>query len=189
MIENVAPTEQQIPQQPTQQFVPQEYQPQPEVTLFEWQAPNRPFKKRKKNYYMTIAAIVFLIALILFFAGQFLPIAVVFAVAFLFYVLSAVPAETITNRITTYGIWADKSLFYWQEMGRFWYADKYGQRLLHVEIGRFPNRLTLLLGDQKEADLTGLLSQLLLQETPPPTAFDKAAAWLEKKIPLDTDAE
>src|SRR5688572_8191789 len=57
--------------------------PQQEEIVLEWDAPNRPFKKRNRQYYTTVAIIVFLISLILFFAGQFLPIAVVIAVAFL----------------------------------------------------------------------------------------------------------
>jgi hypothetical protein len=162
--------------------------PQPEKVVLEWQAANRPFKKRNRQYYTTIAIIVFLISLILFFAGQFLPIAVVIAAGFLAYVLSAVPPETITNQITTYGIRNDAHLYYWEELGRFWYTEKHKQRLLHIEVARFPHQLTLLLGDRDEEEVTVVLGTVLLQEKPLPTTFDKAAAWLQEKIPLDTDS-
>jgi hypothetical protein len=173
------------------QYFPDITPPQPEQLLLEWHAPSRPFKKRNRKYYTTIAIIVFLISLILFFAGQFLPIAVVIAVGFLSYVLSAVPPETIINQITTYGIRTDQNIYYWEEMGRFWYSEKHGQPLLHVEVARFPNQLTFLLGENQEEtqeDITFILSQVLLQEQPQPTSFDKAAAWLQEKIPLDTDS-
>jgi hypothetical protein len=173
---------------PSQQHPEGSSGPQPEMIILEWEAPNRPFKKRNRQYYTTIAIIVFLISMILFFAGQFLPIAVVIAVAFLAYVLSAVPPETIVNRITTYGIRTDNALYYWDVLGRFWFSNKYGQRLLHVEVAHFPSQLTLLLGDQSEEEVTSVLSEVLLLEKPPLTTFDKAAKWLEEKIPLDTDS-
>jgi hypothetical protein len=170
------------------QYFPEDMRPQPEQLLIEWEAPNRPFKKRNKQYYTTIAIIVFLISLILFFAGQFLPIAVVIAVGFLAYVLSAVPPEMITNHFTTYGVRTDNQIYYWDELGRFWFTQKHQQQLLHIEVARFPNQLTLLLADQDPEDIRFILSQVLLEEQPLPTGFDKAAAWLQEKIPLDTDS-
>ena len=47
----------------------------PEKTMFEWEAPSRPFKKRDRRYFATIATIIFVLAFILLFAGAFLPIA------------------------------------------------------------------------------------------------------------------
>lgn len=163
-------------------------QPLPETVLLEWQAPNRPFKKRNRQYYTTIGVIVFLICMILFFAGQFLPIAVVIAVAFLAYVLSAVPPEMVTNRITTYGVRADDNLYHWDEFGRFWFTEKYHQKLLHFEVTRFPGELTLVVTDQDEAELKDILGTVLINEKPPLGSFDKAAQWLQEKVPLDTEA-
>jgi len=171
-----------------QLHLPNATHPQPETLLLEWQAPVRPYKKRNRQYYVTIVIIVFLISLILFFAGQFLPIAVVIAVAFLGYVLSAVPPGMVTNRITTYGIRTDEALYYWEEMGRFWFSEHFGQKMVHIEVARFPNHLTLLLGDLTEENMTEILSEVLLHEKPLPTAFEKAANWLQEKIPLDPES-
>lgn len=169
----------------TEEMFPGIEKPQPEETVFEWQAPSRPFKKRNRQYYTTIIAIVFLVSLILFFAGQFLPIAVVISVAFLGYVLSSVPPQTAVNKITTYGIRVEDQLYYWMEMGRFLFDKKYDQPLFHVEIGRFPGRLTLLIGDSSNDELREILSQVLLEEKPKPTFIDKAAQWIQEKIPLE----
>lgn len=173
---------------PTEQLVPPEYRPRPEKVVIEWTAPNRPFKKRKRQYYTTLGMIVLLIGLILFFANQFMLIAVLLSVAFLAYILSSIPPETITNQITTYGIRTDQQLFYWDELGTFWYDQRHKQRILFIQVMRFPFRLTLLLGDQSEAEVTEILSQVLLQKQPPASTFDKAAAWLQEKIPLDTES-
>ncbi len=170
---------------PTPQFVPEELQPQPESVILEWVAPVRPFKKRNRQYYTTIAILVLLVSLILFLAGQFLFIAVILAFAFVNYVLSAMPPENIINRLTTYGIRSDQALYYWEEMTRFWYSEKYQSTLLHIEVARFPHHITLLLGNLTPHQVTPLLSQILLQETPKPTAFDKAARWVQENIPLE----
>ncbi len=172
----------------TPQLVAPENRPQPEQLLLDWEAPSRPFKTRNKKYYVTIGMILVLISAILFFAGQFILIAVGIAAAFLFYVLSAIPPEHARHQITTYGIRTDGQLYYWEEMGRFWYKTKQGQEVLHIEVSRFPNHLTFLFDAATQAELTDILSQILLQEEPPATSFDKAAAWLQAKIQLDPEA-
>ena len=161
--------------------------PQPEQLVYEWSAPSRPFKKRNRQYYVTIGMICTLLSLILFFAGQFLPIAVVLAAGFLAYVLSAIPPDIVTNQITTYGIRIGSDLYYWEELGRFWTQERYQQRYFSIEVSRLPGRLTLLLADQDEQALAELLSAVLLQERPLLTPYEKAAHWFEKNIPLDID--
>jgi hypothetical protein len=180
-----APTPASAP--PNTQALPTQQRPQPEELVWEWKAPNRPFKQRNKQFFMTIGIIVVLISLILFFAGQFLPIAVVISVAFLGYVLSSVPPEIAHYKFTTYGVRIDEQLYYWDEMGRFWLDSRYGQQMVHLELGRFPFRLTLMLGDQTEETMKMILSEVLLEERPPSSSFDRAADWLQKKIPLDTE--
>lgn len=162
-----------------------EYVLDPEKDLLKWSSPNRPFKKRNKEYYTTIAMIVVLVSLILFFAGQFLPIAVVISIAFVSYVLASVPPEKAHHRITTYGIHTDQQFHYWEEMGRFWFTSKFGQEMLHVEVAKFPGTITLLLENQDKESLKKLLMKYLIHETPLPSFLDKAADWMQEKIPLD----
>lgn len=159
--------------------------PLPEETLLTWRSASRPFKKRNRQFYTTIATIVILISLILFFAGQFLPIAVVISIAFLSYVLSSVPPNESEKKITTYGIRVEDELYYWEEMGRFWFDEKYGSPIVQIEIIRFPGRLTLLMGDLKNEELEDILKEVLIKQKPEDTFFDKSANWLQEKIPLD----
>ena len=162
--------------------------PRPKKAIISWQAPSRPFKKRDRQYYTTVAAIVFLISLILFFAGQFLPIAVVISVGFLAYVLSSVPPNEVKIEINTYGIEIEDLLYYWEEMGRFWLEKKYDQELLTVEIMRFPGRIILICKEDKKEELRKILSEVLLEEKPTATFYDKAAKWLQDKIPLEINS-
>lgn len=163
--------------------------PRLEEVVIEWESLSRPFKKRGRQYYTTGVVIMVLISMILFFAQQFLPIAVVIAVGFLAYVLSVVPPGMIKHSFTTYGIRMEDQLYYWDELGRFWFSEKYGQRILHVETNRFPWRLTILLGELTEAEVTEILSEVLIKQKPEQTAFERASEWLQAKIPLDNDPD
>jgi hypothetical protein len=171
-----------------QSHFPSHLRPVQEKKIFTWTAPSRPFKNHNRQYYTTIGTIILLLSLILFFAGQVLPIAVVIAVGFLAYVLSTVPPQDISNQITSFGVRVEEEIYYWEEIGRFWYTEKYKQRILNLEVGRFPFRLSLLLGKADEKEITEILSEILIKEKPPATYFERAASWLQEKIPLDIDS-
>lgn len=168
--------------------VPGMMRPLPEEEVLIWQAPSRPFKKHNKQFFTTIIVIALLVALIFFFAGQgILPVAVAGSVTFLIYVLFSIPPQQTTNKISTYGIRIENVLYYWEELGRFWFDEKYGQKLLQIETVRFPGRIALLLGKQKEENLKAILSEVLLNKKPELTFFEKTSNWLAKKVPLDFD--
>lgn len=169
------------------QIAPWMYKPLPEEDILTWIAPSRPFKKRNKKYYTTTATIALLISLILGFAGQLAAIAVVIAVAFLAYILSVVPPQDVHYKITTWGIRIENNLYYWEELGRFWFSEKYGEKLLNIESARFPNRVTMLLNGQDEEIIKIILSEVLLNQKPEPTLYEKAASWLQEKIPLEIE--
>lgn len=171
----------------TQDRFPGVQKPIPEETILEWTALSRPFKQRTRQYFSTVLIIGLLISMILFFAGQTLPIAVVVAVIFLIYVLNVIPPGMVRHAITNYGIRVENQMYFWDELGRFWYTDKHKQRVLHIEVARFPGRLTLLLGDVPEAEMTELLSEVLINQQPKPTLYEQWAKWLQDKIPLENE--
>ncbi|MBU0578900.1 hypothetical protein KJ628_02920, partial [Patescibacteria group bacterium] len=104
---------------------------------------------------------------------------------FLAYVLASVPPHDVKIELTTYGIEVEELLYYWEEMGRFWFDEKFNQKLLTIEILRFPGRIILLFDENKKNELRKLLSEVLLEEKPTDTFYDKAAKWLQDKIPLE----
>lgn len=164
------------------------YKPIPEETLVEWDAPARPFKKRNRQFFSTIIVIAILVSLILFFAGQVLPVAVVISVVFLVYVTAVVPPQSVHYKLTNYGIYVEKEAFSWLGMGRFWFDEKSGQKVLEIELYGFPGRLTFVLIDgqtPRAEDLERVLSEVLVKEKPTLTAYEKTAKWLREKIPLE----
>src|SRR3989344_2790499 len=79
------------------------HEPKEIKTLLNWRSPSRPFKKRSRDYFTTIAAIVFLIGVILLFIKEFLLIGVILALMFVSYVLATVPPEEVEHEISTEG--------------------------------------------------------------------------------------
>lgn len=164
------------------------YKPIPEEILVEWDAPARPFKKRQRQFFSTIIIIAILVSLILFFAGQILPVAVVISVVFLVYVTAVIPPQIVHYKLTNYGIYVEKEAFSWLGMGRFWFDEKAGQKVLEIELYGFPGRLTFVLleGQTPRAeDLERVLSEVLIKEKPSPTTYEKISNYLKEKIPLE----
>lgn len=159
-----------------------------EKMLISWTAPSRPYRKRDKEFYTTIGIIVFLVSLILFFAGQFLFIAVVVSLAFVAYVLATVPPDNVHNAITTFGIHTGSGLFYWEELGRFWFTEANKTKMLHVETARaFPGVLMLLLDTVDQEELKKIMVKYAIFEKPKDTWLDNAGKWLQEKFPLEKE--
>lgn len=168
--------------------LPTYLKPQPEEMLYEWTSDERVYKQRRKQQFATIASIVVLLSLILFFANQFLPIGVVIAVGFVWYVMATTPPHKIKHQFSTYGYRVEGNLYYWEEMSRYWFTTKHDQRILHIEVERFPFHLTMLVGDASEEALKTVLSAVLIEQVPEKTPVERAASWLQDKIPIDIDA-
>lgn len=183
------PTQNTAPISPTGEYLPNISKPLIEELVYEWQAPNRPFKERTKQFYTTIITIAALISLIFALIGQAPMIAVIAAIVFLFYVLSTIPPTKVLTQLTTYGIRQEEQLYYWEELGRFWLDEIHDQPAIHIEVSRFPTRLTLLVGKGDLSILVDILSEVLIMQKPAPTLYEKIGAWLQEKIPLDIDKD
>jgi len=113
-----------------------------------WKSAARPHKKRSREFFTTIGAIVFLLSIIMAFFKEFLLIGTVWAVAFLSYVLAKTEPETVEHSLTSRGVKTEKNKYRWGELMRFWFEEKWGQTILYIDTFRaFPGRLMMLLGD------------------------------------------
>jgi hypothetical protein len=163
--------------------------PTPAKDLLVWQAPARPFKKRGREYFSTIAAIVFLLIIILLFIKEWLLIGVIIALTFVSYVLATIPPEEITHKITTRGLTTGGKSYKWDWFSRFWFSKKWNNDILHLEtILVFPRRLQLLLKEGAKEEVKKIIEKYLLFEKPKRTMVDKAAKWLQEKVPLESQS-
>lgn len=160
-----------------------------EETYLSWESPVRPFKKRDREYYTTIAAIAFLVIIILGFLKEFLLIAVVIAFAFVSYVLASIPPDKTEHKLTSRGIRSADKLYRWRDLYRYWIEEKFGQKMISVQTRMlFPSQLVLMLGNVNEKKLKDILNEHLLHEEPEPTFLDKSSKWLSEKVPLEKEA-
>jgi hypothetical protein len=158
-----------------------------EKTFISWTGPVRPFKKRGREFFSTVLALAVLLAIIFFFIEGVMPVFVIGAVVFLIYILSTVPPENTEYKLTNRGIKIAEKSYAWEVMSRFFLTERWGQKLLVVEMpGTFPGRLELVLTDDVyEEELKKIMLKYLPLEKTPPGFLDKAVGWLSQRIPLE----
>jgi len=163
--------------------------PEPLKTLLTWTAPERPFKKRGREYFTTVGAIVFLLAVILLFLKEWLLIAVMIALMFVAYIMATVEPRKVEHKITNQGIITGGKKYRWEELGRFWFTEKWGGKILHTEtLFGLPRQLLMLLGETKQEQIKKILSDYLPFEEPEKTWVDNASEWLSRRVPLETSS-
>lgn len=160
----------------------------PVRTLLSWVAPSRPFRKKDRSYYTTIAIIVIILILISLLAREIILIGVLLAFTFVVYVLAFVSPEDVEYKISTQGITIGDHFYFWGDLNSFWFSQKEGYRLVHILTHlHFPGQLMLLLGDQDEGEIKNTLAKYLpFQEIAPKSFIDKWAESLQKHFPLET---
>jgi len=150
-----------------------------------WTSPSRLFKRRDKEYFTNIGAIVFLLIVILVFAREFLLIAAVVSIVFLIYVLSTVPPEDVTHHITNLGLESAGHFYRWDELSEFWFETQWDQTMLQIKPLMGP-RIILLLGHEHKLKIQEILEKYITyRETPDKSWVDNAATWLSEKVPLE----
>ncbi len=157
--------------------------PETEKTLFTWTAKERPFKRRNKEFWVSVTAMSAIAGFILYLIEGVISVALVIAGVFLFYIISTVEPHTTEYKITNRGIiiggrFNELSLF-----TRYWFARRFDSDLMILEMVKFPGRLEMVInGKDKEAIRKALLNYLP-EEKAPPTNLDNTADWIASKIP------
>lgn len=156
--------------------------------LLSWKSHSHPFKKRNKVFYQTIAAVTFLLVVIVFFLHEFMLIGVILSIAFVVYVTSTVEPVEVTHKITPLGFEDAGRLFHWGECYSFWFEEKWGDTMLVLQTRlSFPAQVRAVLGDVSESKVKDVIGKyLLFMEKPPKSLTDSFSHWLEKKIPLES---
>jgi hypothetical protein len=171
----------------SEDFIPKILESGEIKTLLTWQAPARPFRKRDRSYYTTIAILVILLGLIAFLAQEFLLIGVLMALAFVAYVLAFIPPNDLTYKISTQGITIGDHFYFWHFLDSFWFKEKEKQKVLFIQTRlRFPAQLMLVLGDVGEEEIKKVAARFLpFHEIPQTSLFDRWAEGLQKHFPLE----
>lgn len=168
-------------------FTPKMMEAEEIKTLLSWEAPSRPFRKKDRSYYTTIAILVILLVLIAFLASEFLLIGVLLSFAFVAYVLAFVPPHNVSYRISTQGITIGEDFYFWHFLDAFWFKEKEKQKVLHIQTRlRFPAQLMLVLGNEDEEKIKKTIARFLpYVEIPYKSWMEKWSESLQKHFPLE----
>lgn len=160
----------------------------PVRTLMSWKAPSRPYRKKERSYYTTVALLIVLVSMIAFFWGERLLIGALLALGFLVYVLNFTPPQDIEYKISTQGITIGDHFYHWEELDSFWFSKKEGQNILNVLTKfRFPGLLMLVMGETPEEELKTVTARYLpFHEIAPKSTLEKWSESLQKHFPLET---
>ena len=159
----------------------------PVKTHLEWIAPSRPFRRKDRSYFQTIAVIITLLILISLLAGEFMLVAVLLALSFVAYVMGLTPPTDISYRISNQGVTIGEHFYFWEYLDSFWLSTKEGIPVLHILTDlNFPAQLMLVLGTQDCEKVKRVVAKYLpYHEIAPKTLVDTWAQNLQRWFPLE----
>ncbi len=157
-----------------------------EKVLMEWEAPERSFQRRDRDFWITAVAILALVSVIFIFIKEFFLVVALGSVLFLYYVLSTVPPGNIRNKVTNKGIYFGEARYPWELLERFWFKKSLSNSLLMLETRlKFPRQISLvILPDSQEKIKEIMIKRVPLLETPP-NFVDKLTKWFGDRLPLE----
>ncbi|MCL5784734.1 MAG: hypothetical protein M1142_05275 [Patescibacteria group bacterium] len=187
VFEKPIPDEQNLPVPEEKHHVVSTEDSDPVKTHLSWIAPARPYRKKDRSYYTTIATLVILLILIALLAREILLIGVLLALGFVAYVLGFVPPEDIEYKISDQGVTIGNHFYFWGDLDSFWLSEKEGHGLMHIVTHyHFPAQLILVLGKDNEAEVKKEVAHYLpFHEIPPKSLIDSWAESLQKHFPLE----
>jgi len=156
-------------------------------TFLSWTAPGRPFRKRGREFYLSILLIAFFVEVILFLFSQYELMVAVASLVFLTIALCSVPPKNFHYKITSEGIKVEDHFFIWQELYDFYFKRMDGLDVLHIRTeALIPGELKISLGDISRDHARRVLIQFLpFREVVKSTFMEKSADWLSRNFPLE----
>jgi hypothetical protein len=160
--------------------------------VYQWRAPLRPYKRRSAlilRFYLTVA---FLLSIIMFFFGDKILIIPIWALVFLFYVLTITPPPEVDNKITTFGIETAGVTARFETLSHFYFGKRFGFYTLTVvsQPPYFYHLYVVIPDEEVKNNLIKILSNhLIYQEKPQKTLTDRMLDFLSSLMPDDEEEE
>lgn len=154
--------------------------------IFSWKAPLRPYKKRGKTVLRFYLAVAFLLSLIIFFFVDKILLIPIWALLFLFYVLTITPPPEVENKITYFGIETAGITLRWEALSHFYFHRRFNFDVLTIvsQPPYFYHVYLVVPNYEIKKTLISLLSEhLIYQEKPQQNLTDKMVDWLTQLVP------
>ena len=161
---------------------------EPVKTLLSWKALSRPYKPRKREFYLMVLFVTVCFLVILFLFKEWVLMLAVLSITFLSLVLATTKPHEVEHRITTQGVITGEHTYLFKELYDFWFDEKDGHTVLYLRTyALFPGVLSLIVeevGKEKVRDT--LVKYIPYREVVKKTFMDKASSWLTKNFPLES---
>lgn len=159
--------------------------PEEEKVLMVWEAVERPFEKKGKEFFSTVVVLALLISIILYFIEGVMPVLVVWAIVFMVWAVYRTEPGRVKNAVTNKGLMSGESFYAWEMMESFWFERKGGQSLLRVLLNRFPGQIILVCGKEEEEGVEALMKKYVRKHKPEDGWSDRVVKWMKRKMPLE----
>jgi len=154
--------------------------------IFSWRAPLRPYKKKSSTIIRFYIAVALLLSLIMYFFGDKILLIPIWALVFIFYVLTITPPPDVDNKINAFGVELAGVTLRWEVLSHFYFGKRFGFYTLTI-VSRAPyfyHAYAVIPNEEIKKKVLSLLSQnLIYQEKPDKKFTDKAVDWLSNLIP------
>jgi hypothetical protein len=158
---------------------------EPERDLVSWKAVSRPFKKRDKQYFVTVFAVVGIVSLVVFLAEGLMPVVLIISLVFLYYIMSTVAPEEVEYKITNKGVKIADKLIEWQLFIRFWFGKRMDNDVLFFDTFNLPGRMEIVIKPELKETLKKEISAYLPYDEASATSLEKVTNWVAKKLPAN----
>ena len=160
----------------------------PTQVIMEWEAPERMFETKSREYYRKIAVIIIFVMLLLIIIKELILMIVLVALFFAVYVFHTIPPRNIRHQITTNGInYASEHLYGWAELKSFFIKKQKDTNILNINtVMPLPGRILMLLGkDTSSQEISDILNQYIsIVEKPEEEPLDKISSAIARRIKL-----
>lgn len=161
-----------------------------EIVLFEWEALERSYKKRDKDFWITAVSILVLVSVILIFIKEFFLIVALLSILFLYYVMATVPPAMIKHKITNWGIYFGEARYSWDTFEKFWFSKSLGSEMVNLgTVLRFPRSISMVIDEKDKEKIKELITKKITLVESSPTFIDKLVKWAGERLPLEDRIE
>lgn len=161
-------------------------------TVLSWEAPMRPYKRRGARTLRFFLALAFLLSVIVFFFGDLILLLPIWAILFLFYILTITPPPTIRNNITKFGLESNGILIRWEILDYFYFTQRWGFDILTV-VTRAPYRFQIYIvvpSNDLKRKIASILGEHIVFETHPRRNItDRLVDLLSHLVPDDDEGD
>ena len=161
-----------------------------EKVLFEWEAPERAYQKKGKDFWVTSVAILILVSVILIFINEFFLIMALISVLFVYYALSSVPPGMVKNKLTNRAVYFGELRYEWNGLQNFWFKKSLSNQTINFDtMLRFPRMVSLVIDPKDQEKLKEIAVKRIPLLENSPTFVDKLTKWFSDRLPLEDRKE